>query len=42
MAAAGATLDRARQAAAAITDPKDRAVIEAQFDAGPWFGLADD
>jgi hypothetical protein len=42
MAAAGATLDRAHQATASINDPKDRAVVEAQFAAGPWFGLADD
>jgi hypothetical protein len=40
-AAARSTLDRGRQITAAVVDPDDRAVVEAQFDAGPWFGLTD-
>lgn len=36
---AAATLERARQAAAAVSDPEERAIVEAQFDSGEWFGL---
>jgi hypothetical protein len=36
---AGAWRDHARNAAAQVTDPEDRAILDADLAAGPWFAL---
>lgn len=40
--AASATIARARQAAAAISDPEDRQIVESELEREPWFGLPRD